>query len=122
MRKEYWGYDQDEDLAVTDLHKVKYAGIRPAFGYPSLPDPTEMASAWRTLNVEKETGITLTEGYAMRPAASVSGLYFAHPEASYFSVGKVDKEQVAEYAKRKGLEVREVEKWLCGNLAYDNCV
>ncbi|XP_055334894.1 methionine synthase-like [Paramacrobiotus metropolitanus] len=118
VRKEFWGYSEEENLSVLDLHKVKYAGIRPAFGYPSLPDPTEMAKAWSLLDVEAQTGIKLTESYAMLPAATVSGIYLAHPHASYFSVGKVTKEQVTDYAGRKGITIKEAEKWLSGNLSY----
>lgn len=111
VRKEFWGYELDEHLSMDDLIKEKYDGIRPAPGYPACPDHTEKQKIWDLLDVEKQTGITLTENYAMNPAASVSGWYFVHPEARYFSVGKVTDEQVADYAKRTG---REVEKWIGG--------
>lgn len=112
VRKEFWGYAADEKLSNDDLVKEKYKGIRPAPGYPACPDHTEKQKIWDLLDVEQKTGITLTESYAMYPAASVSGWYFAHPEARYFSVGKILKEQVEDYAARIGREVTEVEKWI----------
>lgn len=113
-----WGYGEGEQLTVEDLFKEKYRGIRPAAGYPSAPDHTEKAAIWRLLEVEQATGITLTSSYAMRPGASVSGLYFAHPESRYFAVGRLAKDQVEDYARRKGWTLAEAEKWLAPYLAY----
>ena len=96
----------------------KYRGIRPAPGYPSCPDHTEKGILWRLLEAENNTGISLTESYAMTPGSSVSGFYFSHPDARYFNLGKILKDQVEDYAKRKGLSVKEVEKWLQPNLGY----
>lgn len=118
VRREYWAYAADENLADNDLIKERYRGIRPAAGYPACPDHTEKQPLWQLLDVEKNTGMTLTETFAMYPAASVSGLYFAHPQARYFSVGKIAKDQVEAYAERKGLTVEEAEKWLRVNLTY----
>ena len=117
MRKQ-WGYGQDEDLSVDDLLAEKYRGIRPAAGYPACPDHTEKATLWSLLDAEAQTGIRLTESYAMWPGSSVSGLYFAHPAARYFTLGKIDRDQVADYAARKGMTVAEVERWLGPNLGY----
>jgi len=114
-----WGFGQDEKLTKEDLIEEKYRGIRPAAGYPSCPDHTEKATLWKLLQAEETTGIRLTETYAMWPAASVSGLYFAHPQARYFAVDMITREQVENYAKRKGMAVKEVERWLAGNLAYE---
>ncbi len=114
-----WGYGRDERLSTDDLIAEKYRGIRPAAGYPSCPDHTEKATLWTLLNVEAETGIRLTESFAMYPGASVSGLYFAHPEAHYFAVDLVTRDQVEPYAKRKRMAVKDVERWLGPNLAYD---
>ncbi|HVS38407.1 MAG TPA: methionine synthase, partial [Gemmataceae bacterium] len=114
-----WGYGQDENLTKDDLIGEKYRGIRPAAGYPSCPDHTEKATLWRLLDAEAQTGIRLTESYAMTPAASVSGLYFAHPEATYFAVDLVTRDQVEGYARRKGMPRAEVERWLAPNLAYE---
>jgi 5-methyltetrahydrofolate--homocysteine methyltransferase len=97
----------------------KYRGIRPAPGYPACPDHTEKGTIWRLLDVQTKTGITLTESYAMWPGSSVSGLYFAHPQARYFSLGKIDRDQVADYARRKEMSVAEIERWLGQNLNYD---
>jgi 5-methyltetrahydrofolate--homocysteine methyltransferase len=119
VRKEYWGYAQDEKLTAEELIKENYAGIRPAAGYPACPDHTEKKTLFEVLDAEKNAGITLTENFAMYPAASVSGLYFAHPESKYFGLGKIDRDQVADYAKRKKLPVEIVEKWLAPNLGYD---
>ncbi|OWA53324.1 Methionine synthase [Hypsibius exemplaris] len=119
VRREFWGYCPKEELTATDLHRVRYQGIRPAFGYPSLPDPREMETAWNLMDVERQTGVILTESYAMKPAAAVSGVYIAHPQSSYHSVGKVTKEQVVDYAKRKGEDLQLTEKWLSANLGYD---
>lgn len=113
-----WGYGNEEGLSVDELFSEKYRGIRPAAGYPACPDHTEKGTLWRLLNVESEIGISLTESYAMYPPSSVSGLYFAHPQSKYFRVGKIERDQVEDYASRKGMSVEEVEKWLMPNLAY----
>jgi 5-methyltetrahydrofolate--homocysteine methyltransferase len=117
--RDAWGYGRLENLSPADLIKEKYRGIRPAAGYPACPDHTEKGTLWSLLNVEAAAGIKLTESYAMWPGSSVSGLYFAHPEAQYFSLGKIDRDQVASYASRKELSVQEVERWLGPNLNYD---
>lgn len=119
VRKTYWGYAPDENLETQELHKIKYQGIRPAPGYPSQPDHTEKLTMWQVMDVEKNTGIGLTESLMMVPAAAVSGLYFAHPQSKYFAVGKVAKDQVIDYAKRKGMTTQEVEKNLGSILGYD---
>lgn len=119
VRKEFWGYAPDEDFNNVDLVREKYTGIRPAPGYPAQPDHTEKQLLFDLLEAEKNTGITLTEHFAMSPAASVSGLYFAHPESQYFNVGKIGKDQVEDYAKRKGMKVEEIERWLSPNLNYE---
>jgi 5-methyltetrahydrofolate--homocysteine methyltransferase len=113
-----WGYGAGEQLSNEDLIAEKYRGIRPAFGYPASPDHTEKRKLFDLLGAEK-VGITLTEHFAMMPAASVSGLYLAHPDARYFAVGKIDRDQVESYAARKGMTVAEAERWLGPNLAYD---
>ena len=118
VRKEFWGYIKDENFSNEDLIAEKYQGIRPAPGYPACPDHTEKKTLWQLLEVEKNTGIVLTESLAMMPAASVSGFYFAHPDSRYFGVGKIDKDQVEDYAKRKGTSVEEVERWLSPILGY----
>jgi 5-methyltetrahydrofolate--homocysteine methyltransferase len=114
-----WGYGRDEHLSKEDLIGEKYRGIRPAAGYPSCPDHSEKRRLWDLLGVEAAAGIRLTESYAMWPAASVSGLYFSHPEARYFAVDLVTKDQVADYAARKGVPLAEAERWLAPNLAYE---
>jgi 5-methyltetrahydrofolate--homocysteine methyltransferase len=114
-----WGYGRNEDLSIDDLIHERYRGIRPAPGYPSQPDHTEKATLWRLLGVEGQAAIRLTESFAMMPAASVSGLYFAHPESQYFTVGKIGRDQVESYAKRKGMTVAEVERWLGPILGYE---
>lgn len=119
VRKEYWGYASEENLSNDELIKEKYIGIRPAPGYPAQPDHTEKHTIFNLLDVEKNVGITLTESLAMHPAASVCGLYFAHPEAKYFNVGKIGKDQVLDYHKRKGMSIEETEKWLRPILNYD---
>ncbi len=111
-RKEFWGYAADEDLSNEALIKEKYRGIRPAPGYPAQPDHTEKMTIWKLLDVENSTGITLTESLAMNPAASVCGLWFAHPDAKYFTTGKITMEQVEDYAERKDMPVEEVKRWL----------
>ncbi|NWF89259.1 MAG: DUF559 domain-containing protein, partial [Ignavibacteriaceae bacterium] len=119
VRKKYWGYSSEEALSNEELIKEKYIGIRPAPGYPAQPDHTEKLVIFDLLDVTKHTGITLTESLAMHPAASVCGLYFAHPEAKYFNVGKIGKDQVLDYHKRKGMSIEETEKWLRPILNYD---
>jgi 5-methyltetrahydrofolate--homocysteine methyltransferase len=116
--RDEWGYGSDEGLSHADLIQEKYRGIRPAAGYPACPDHTEKGSLWRLLRVQENTGMLLTESFAMWPGSSVSGLYFAHPESRYFSLGKIDRDQVADYSKRKGMSVAEVERWLGQNLNY----
>ena len=117
--REEWGYGRAEGLTYQDLIDEKYRGIRPAAGYPACPDHTEKGQLWRLLDVEKNTGIRVTESYAMWPGSSVSGLYFAHPKARYFTLGKIDRDQVADYGQRKGMTLREVERWLGPNLGYE---
>jgi 5-methyltetrahydrofolate--homocysteine methyltransferase len=117
--RDEWGYGCAEGLSKTDLIAEKYRGIRPAAGYPACPDHTEKGTLWRLLNVQANTGMQITESFAMWPGSSVSGLYFAHPQARYFSLGKIDRDQVADYSKRKGMSVQEVERWLGPNLNYD---
>lgn len=119
VRKELWGYAPQENLANEDLIKEKYQGIRPAPGYPGCPDHTEKTTLFNLLNVEKETGITLTENLAMYPAASVSGLYFAHPQSRYFGLGKIGEDQVADIAERKNMPREKLERWLSPNLNYE---
>jgi len=119
VRKEYWGYAKNEDLDNESLIKESYEGIRPAPGYPACPDHTEKRTLFDLLEVEKNTGIELTDSYAMYPASSVSGFYFGHPESRYFGLGKINKDQVEDYAARKGMTIKQVEKWLTPNLAYD---
>ena len=118
VRKEFWGYASDEVLTNDDLIAEKYKGIRPAPGYPACPDHTEKRTLFELLHGYKNAGVKLTESLAMYPAASVSGIYFAHPESRYFGVGKIQLDQVKEYAERKGMCVEEVERWLGANLAY----
>jgi len=118
VRTELWGYARDEALSNEDLIREKYTGIRPAPGYPACPDHTEKHTLVRLLDAERHTGITLTESCAMLPASSVAGWYIGHPEAFYFGVGKVDRDQVEDYARRKGMTVSEVERWLATSLAY----
>ncbi|QXD23938.1 methionine synthase [Opitutia bacterium ISCC 51] len=113
-----WGFGINEKLANEDLIKEKYRGIRPAAGYPSSPDHSEKETLWGLLNAEENTKIQLTDNFAMNPGSAVSGLYFAHPEARYFHVGKITKEQVEDYASRKGISIEEAEKWLSPNLGY----
>jgi 5-methyltetrahydrofolate--homocysteine methyltransferase len=117
--RDEWGYGGSEGLSTDDLIHEKYRGIRPAAGYPACPDHTEKGELWRLLDVEANTGMQLTESFAMWPGSSVSGLYFAHPESRYFSLGKIGRDQVADYAERKGMTVTETERWLGPNLNYD---
>ncbi|ATX82020.1 methionine synthase (B12-dependent) [Mariprofundus ferrinatatus] len=118
VRTVHWGYASDESLSSEELIREKYQGIRPAAGYPACPEHTEKGTLWKLLDVEGNIGMGLTESYAMTPAAAVSGLYFANPEAHYFTVGKINKDQVEDYATRKELAVEEAEKWLGPNLGY----
>lgn len=113
-----WGYGKDENLSYEDLIREKYRGIRPAPGYPACPDHTEKSLLWKLLEAEKNTGISLTENFAMNPPSSVSGWYFAHPESRYFHVGQIDRDQVDDYARRKNMTLEVVEKWLRPNLGY----
>lgn len=119
VRRELWGYVRDENLSNDDLILEKYQGIRPAPGYPAQPDHTEKRTLWDLMNVEAETGIELTESGAMWPGASVSGIYFSHPKSHYFGVGKVERDQVEDYARRKGWSLEEAERWLAPVLNYD---
>ena len=119
VRRELWGYAKDEKLSNDDLILEKYRGIRPAPGYPAQPDHTEKATLFRLLDAEAQAGIQLTESFAMWPGASVSGLYFSHPESHYFGVGKVERDQVEDYARRKGWSIAECERWLAPVLNYD---
>jgi 5-methyltetrahydrofolate--homocysteine methyltransferase len=118
--REEWGYGKDEQLSNDDLIREKYRGIRPAPGYPACPDHTEKRLLFDLLSVEMHTEITLTESFAMWPAAAVSGFYFAHPDARYFAVGKIGRDQVEDYARRKGMDPRTVERWLSPNLNYES--
>ena len=117
--RDEWGYGCDENLSRADIIQEKYRGIRPAPGYPACPDHTEKGPLWRLLDVQANTGILITESYAMWPGSSVSGLYFAHPESRYFNLGKIDRDQIADYSVRKGMNIAEVERWLGQNLNYD---
>jgi len=118
VRKEIWAYDKDEDISMDELHLGKYRGIRPAPGYPACPDHTEKAELFKILNANENTGISLTETFMMDPAASVCGWYFANPNSKYFTVGKVNKDQVKDYSKRKKISIEEAEKWLGTVVAY----
>ncbi|MFO6453774.1 MULTISPECIES: methionine synthase [unclassified Aeromicrobium] len=118
VRTELWGYSPDEKLSNTELIKEKYDGIRPAPGYPACPEHTEKRTIWELLDVEARTGIELTESMAMWPGASVSGLYFSHPQSQYFVVGRIGRDQVQDYAERKGWTIAEAERWLSPNLGY----
>jgi 5-methyltetrahydrofolate--homocysteine methyltransferase len=117
--RDEWGYGLDEGLSPADLIQEKYRGIRPAAGYPACPDHTEKGTLWRLLDVQANTGMQITESFAMWPGSSVSGLYFAHPESRYFSLGKIDRDQVNDYHQRKGMSAAEVERWLGQNLNYE---
>ncbi len=118
-RRELWGYAADEALTNEQLIKEEYQGIRPAPGYPACPDHSEKRKLWQLLDVEASIGLTLTESFAMYPTAAVSGFYFAHPDARYFAVGKIGRDQVASYAERQDVSIAEAEKWLAPNLGYD---
>jgi 5-methyltetrahydrofolate--homocysteine methyltransferase len=119
MRRELWGYASQETLTNEQLIREEYRGIRPAPGYPACPDHTEKAKLWKLLDVDRNAGIRITESYAMYPTAAVSGWYFANPQSRYFQVGKIDKDQVEDYAQRKGMTLAEAEKWLSPNLGYE---
>ncbi|MCB1759861.1 MAG: methionine synthase, partial [Gammaproteobacteria bacterium] len=119
VRVGFWGYAVDEQLSNEALIEERYRGIRPALGYPACPDHSEKDLLWQLLDVERGSGISLTESKAMVPTAAVSGLYFSHPQARYFAVGKIDRDQVADYARRKGIALAEAERWLAPNLGYD---
>jgi 5-methyltetrahydrofolate--homocysteine methyltransferase len=119
VRREFWGYAPDEALSNADLIGEKYQGIRPAPGYPACPDHTEKGALFELLDAEAEAGVSLTESFAMWPAAAVSGWYFSHPDSRYFGLGRIERDQVEDYARRKGESVEWVEKWLAPSLAYD---
>jgi len=119
VRKVYWGYAANENLSNEELIRENYQGIRPAPGYPACPEHTEKATIWQLLDVETRIGMKLTESYAMWPGASVSGWYFSHPDSKYFAVAQLQKDQIEDYARRKGMSVSEVERWLAPNLGYD---
>ena len=118
-RREFWGYAPDEKLSNNELIAEDYRGIRPAPGYPACPDHTEKAKLWELLDVEASIGLRLTDSYAMYPTAAVSGFYFSHPDARYFAVGRIDRDQVESYARRKEISLAEAERWLAPNLGYD---
>ncbi len=119
VRREFWGFAAQEQLDSTGLIREEYQGIRPAPGYPACPDHTEKSTLWKLLDAERRSGISLTESFAMLPTAAVSGWYFSHPQAHYFGVGKIDRDQVASYAQRKGMSLADTERWLAPNLGYD---
>jgi len=119
VRKEFWAYAPDENLTNEEIIAEKYRGIRPAPGYPACPDHTEKVTLFRLLQAERNAGLTLTESMAMYPGAAVSGFYFSHPEAAYFGVGRIERDQVEDYAARKDMSVEDIERWLAPNLNYD---
>ncbi|HEI8572923.1 TPA: methionine synthase [Morganella morganii] len=119
VRKTIWGYSPDENLDNDSLIRENYQGIRPAPGYPACPEHTEKSKIWELLDVESHTGMRLTESYAMWPGASVSGWYFSHPQSRYFAVAQIQRDQIEDYAARKGMPVKELERWLAPNLGYD---
>jgi 5-methyltetrahydrofolate--homocysteine methyltransferase len=119
VRREFWGYAAEERLSSAELIAERYRGIRPAPGYPACPDHTAKAALFRLLDAEQNAGMRLTESFAMLPASSVSGFYLSHPDASYFAVGKIGRDQVEDYARRSGMSVAEAEKWLAPYLAYE---
>jgi 5-methyltetrahydrofolate--homocysteine methyltransferase len=118
VRRELWGYAAEEVLSNEELIRERYRGIRPAPGYPACPDHTEKAALFELLQAQDNVGVSLSENYAMSPAAAVSGWYFSHPEAKYFAVGKISRDQVESIAERKGVSVESMERWLAPNLAY----
>jgi 5-methyltetrahydrofolate--homocysteine methyltransferase len=119
VRQEFWGYASNETLSNEELITEKYRGIRPAPGYPACPDHTEKGLLFQLLDASKQTGISLTESYAMYPTAAVSGWYFGHPESKYFGLGKINRDQVEEYAQRKNMSLEDIERWLSPVLAYE---
>ena len=119
VRTEFWGYAVDESLDVDAIIDEQYRGIRPAPGYPACPEHSEKATLFRMLDAGRNAGMTLTESFAMTPAAAVSGWYFSHPKSQYFVVGRVSKEQAEDYARRKGVTLAQAERWLAANLDYD---
>jgi 5-methyltetrahydrofolate--homocysteine methyltransferase len=119
VRREFWAYAPDETLTIDELIKERYKGIRPAPGYPAQPDHTEKATLFELLDAEQAAGMKLTESFAMIPGAAVSGLYFAHPGSHYFGVGKIDRDQVEDYARRKGWPLTTAENWLAPILNYE---
>ena len=119
VRREYWGYTPEEALNREALIDENYRGIRPAPGYPACPDHTEKILLWQLLDVEARTGIILSDNFAMHPAAAVCGWYFSHPDSRYFGVGKINRDQVHDYAQRKAMEIAEAERWLAPNLGYE---
>ena len=119
VRTTFWGYASDESLSNEQLIEERYQGIRPAPGYPAQPDHTEKETLFRLLNASEETGIELTESFAMWPGAAVSGLYFSHPQSYYFGVGRIERDQVEDYAARKGWSLEKAERWLAPVLNYD---
>ncbi|MEL6246188.1 MAG: vitamin B12 dependent-methionine synthase activation domain-containing protein, partial [Pseudomonadota bacterium] len=119
VRQDLWGYAPDEAYGNDELIAEKYRGIRPAPGYPAQPDHTEKETLFRLLEAEARIGVGLTTSFAMYPSSSVSGLYFAHPDAAYFAVGRIERDQVADYAARKGWDLRTAERWLAPILNYD---
>ena len=118
VRKDYWGYAKDESLANDELIKEKYQGIRPAPGYPACPDHTEKGTLWQLLKADEKIGLQITESFAMYPTAAVSGFYFANPESRYFGLGKINKDQIEDYALRKEMDIETVERWVGPNLGY----
>jgi 5-methyltetrahydrofolate--homocysteine methyltransferase len=119
VRKDYWGYAAEEEFSNNDLIAEKYRGIRPAPGYPAQPEHSEKATLFRLLDAESKAGIKLTESFAMWPGSSVSGFYYSHPESRYFGVGKIERDQVEDYARRKNWTVEEAERWLAPLLNYN---
>jgi 5-methyltetrahydrofolate--homocysteine methyltransferase len=119
IRRDFWGLRRTKALSIDDLIAEKYRGIRPAPGYPAQPEHSEKATLFKLLDAEAKIGVTLTENYAMWPGSSVSGFYFSHPESRYFGVGKIERDQVADYAKRKGWDIATAERWLAPLLNYD---
>jgi 5-methyltetrahydrofolate--homocysteine methyltransferase len=119
VRAEFWGFEPDEALSSESLIAEKYRGIRPAPGYPACPEHSEKETLFRLLDAGRNAGMSLTESFAMLPTAAVSGYYFSHPQSQYFVVGRVTREQVADYAKRKGVSLAQAERWLASNLDYD---
>ena len=118
VRREFWGYAQDEALSNEDMIAEKYRGIRPAQGYPACPEHTEKGPLFELLQAPENAGITITESFAMLPTAAVSGFYFAHPDSTYFALGKIGRDQVEDYAKRKGWDMATAERWLAPALGY----